>query len=316
MVKYRKNVFTLYSVIKLLHNFGKPYGLAPYTMNELKQRKGKIFFTILHIVLSLSKYFSLLLKSCFVLPVCMLIGLSIMMGYSYMIVYYHSFRNRPKIYVMLLVILGFKVLSSCIITQQFLVKRILFIKAIEMLREVDVQIKQLKRQSPTYFYHYIFFMFVCSAIPMYHTTFLLIKWSDGEDIYPLLLNFFGSEILNGVYVFVTYYYMLYVYILYQRFSFINETLGGLNNLENKRALVLLNSVIKMHQNLCKGAKHLNEMFSVPLFLIILCQLVEFVLLCYMVYQHEEVVVSNTAIWYAMQLILLLLPTRLVITEVT
>lgn len=210
-----------------------------------------------------------------------------------------------------------KVVSGAVIILQVLLRGKKFVKACNKLREVDLLIKNLEKITP-YYGHFFILSLACTFVPFLHLIYIAYYYySVKQDFYNTLLHFFTERLQQEINLFVTFYYLFYVSVLYQRFAFINKVLVSLNKKRKlNESLLVLRTVMKMHENLCKGAKYFNEVFSLPLFLIIICQVPELLLLLYMTYIGLQWNFIAKGVGFLVQTLNILCPMRLTYVEVS
>lgn len=211
---------------------------------------------------------------------------------------------------------GLKVFSSVAIILQILRRRKKFIKACYKMHEVDMLIKDLKK-SPPHYGGYFALSLICIFIPLLHLTYIAYYSLETNDFWTTIVHFLTERLQQEINLFITFYYLFYVSLLYRRFAFINKALLGLNKKRRRsEVLFVLRTVAKMHENLCIGAKYFNDVFSLSLFFIIICQVSEFLLLLYMIFRGAEWNILLKALGYVLQTINILRPTRLTSVEVS
>lgn len=250
----------------------------------------------------------------------MFLGISSFMVYSYVTNHLRIIKRMSKVYIMFLLVLGIKVISTITILLTFLLRRRFLTKAFDKMKEVDLQIKQLNEKPLSYKTYYILFFFACSCIPIFHISYVVINYRNTQNMLDVFDELFSQRIQHEICLFVTYYFFFYVMLLYERFALINQIIFKLNKprIQNNpsTSFAMLCAAAKMHENLCKGAAYMNEALSVPLFFTVVSQLIEIVLMAYMTYQGENVPILESSISCVVQLLNLLIPSRLAQTKVS
>lgn len=310
------NKKSLFSVIRTIICVCKIYGLAPYSLPATNRTQKCNYYLnlITNTLIALGKF------DC----VCeffhptkkLIVGISTATIYSYAATYNKKVANKPKLYVIYELIQGMKVVSCAVITLHVLLRREKFVKACRKLHNVDLLIKNLEKSTPCY-NHYFLLSLACVSIPIFHVIYIAYFYhTQSQDFYATMLHFFTERLQQEINLLVTFYYSFYVTILYRRLAFINKVLLDLNNNKCKQnSLLVLRTVIKMHEKLCKGAKYFNRMFSLPLFLLIICQGPELLLLLYMIYRGVELNVTGKFVGFLLQQLNILCPIRLAYAEV-
>lgn len=242
------------------------------------------------------------------------------MVYSYVTNHLVMIKDMSKVYVMFLLVLGIKVISTITMLLTFLLRKRFLTKAFDKMKEVDLQIKQLNEKPLSYTTYYTVFFFACGFIPIFHISYIVIKYRNDQNMLYVLCELFSQRIQHEICLFVTYYFSFYVMLLYKRFSLINKIIFKLNKPRNQNnpsaSFATLCAAAKMHENLCKGAAYMNEALSVPLFFTVVSQLIEIVLMAYMTYQGESVPILASTVSCTVQLLNLLIPSRLAQTKVS
>lgn len=246
-------------------------------------------------------------------------GITFLMIYSYTELCFSNI-HKSKIYTMHLVVLGLKVSSAVLILLQMLLRYKRFTKAFRQLYKVDVQIKKLNNtKQPLYTYYYLYFLLFYICCPLFYLVYMIFMHDNETEWYAIFWKYFSQGIQHDINIMVTNYFFFYVITLRQRFSFINEQIATLNNasmLHKKRQSAnLLRILTKMHEDLCKGGRYINEVMQLPLFCIIVFQLVEFIFLLYMVYHGEKTNIVINSVSYLLQMVNMLTPSRLAKIEV-
>lgn len=307
---------TLFSVVKVFYYAGKIYGLAPYSLSTLQEQANSHFSNVIVSVL----IFLGERKRIFVLNPknTLILGISTSTIYAYLASFSEKIANKPKLYFMYELIQGLKVFSTVAIILQILLKRKKFIKACSKLHEVDLLVEDLKKTLPNYSGCFALSL-TCVCIPFLHLS--LIGYYDylkNNDFSALLVRFLTERLQQEINLFITFYYLFYVGVLYRRFVFINEVLVNFNSKKRRcgHALFLLKTVAKMHENLCTGARYFNDVFSLALFFIIICQVSDCFLLLYMIYRGSEWSILLKGVIYVLQTVNIMFPTRLTSVEVS
>lgn len=302
-----KNFF---SVIAVFHGIGKIYGLAPYSLQILlKKRQPTHLNTSINAAIFACKFKTTAKPK----TKPNLAGVSTSAIYSYASTYEERVRGKPNERVIYELIRGLKVFTFVVLTSRLLTKRARFAKACWKMHEVDLQVKVLKKAPPNYAGFY-WSALIGVAMPAFHLFYVGVKLVGKRDFQRGVVDFLTDRLEQDANLFVTFYYFFYVTVLYRRFVFVNETIFDLVGATKKReSLRVLRVVARMHENLCKGARYFNEVFSVPIFFIIICQLLEFLLLLYMTYRGEQLIIEK-AIGYVLQLVNLLAPAKLATEE--
>lgn len=200
---------------------------------------------------------------------------------------------------------------------QILLKREVIVKACQKLHKVDLLFKHLKNSNPYYGNYYLLTLVVCIYVPLLHLFYIAYHYKKNRNFYETVIKFFNERIQQEINLLITFHYLFYISVLHQRFVFINKQLVDLNKKrKTNETLFVLRTVTKMHENLCKGAKYFNDVFSLTLFLIIVCEMPELFLLMYMVYRGSDWgVIKFKAVGYALQIFNILGPTRRTLIEV-
>lgn len=310
------NKKSLFSVIQTIIYVCKIYGLAPYSRPASNRTQKCNYFLnlITNTFIALGEFDCV---SEFSPQQKLIVGISTATIYSYAATYNKKVANKPKLYVIYELIQGMKVVSCAVITLHVLLRREKFVKACNKLYNVDLLIKNLEKSTPCY-RHYFLLSLACISIPIFHVIYIAyFYYTQSQDFYATMLHFFTERLQQEINLLVTFYYSFYVTILYQRLAFINKVLVDLNNKsKQKNSLLVLRTVIKMHEKLCKGAKYFNDMFSLPLFLLIICQGPELLVLLYMIYRGVELNVTGKFVGFLLQELNILCPIRLAYAEVS
>lgn len=245
-------------------------------------------------------------------------GISSLMLYSYTELCRKNLK-KSKIHVMYLVVLGMKVSSAILILLQILLKYKRFTKAFRQLHVVDIQIKKLGTTLPSYKYYYLYFFAFHTCYPFVRVGCMILQHQSGLQLGTMFSEYLSRGIQHDINIMVTNYFLFYVTAVYQKFYFINQQIASLNDAKissnKKRSMMLLRTVTKMHEDLCKGAKYINEVLEIPMFCIIVWQMVEFIFLVYMMYHGEKTGILVNSVSYLLQMMNMLAPTRLAKMEV-
>lgn len=195
-----------------------------------------------------------------------------------------------------------------------------FIKAYEKLDECDENIKWLKKNN--YVVHFL------TTVYLMITAHIEVAVNRLPDFYSktitpemLLLDILSNGLQTLIHSYVMVYYVIYVFMIFQRFVLIDQLVILLTKLTNKTSkqypLSVFKTVSNMYENLCGGTEYINTVFSVPLFGIIIFNFTEILLIIYIFYGEGEttgyekyLLISNVTKLFA-----LMLPTALVVQKV-